>query len=122
MKIIIDTQEMNDANEFGEALRNYAFLPKDQRGCYSTFALKQEFRKIKKECKLGQLLLKHLGMNPDGSVGEGDWKEQFNPSLYSNGNIHLGWYWDGDGILVVIEGSKIAVNSDCKKDYTWEWV
>ena len=42
--------------------------------------------------------------------------------LFSDGKIHLGWYWEGDGTLIFIEGDKMAINTDCKCDYYWDWV
>lgn len=125
MKIIKDTLLMNDASEFGEVLREYCFVPckinGGDFGCYSTFDLKPEFRKIKKNCRLGQILLKHLGLNEDGSSGEKEFLEMMNPYLYSNGIVHLGWYWDGDGVLVIRENHKIAYNGDCKHT-DWKWI
>ena len=117
MKFIKDTQKMHDANEFGEALREYCFVPEGKRGCYETFDLREEFKPIKKTCGVAKTLLKHLGLTNECTCNG----EHFNPGLYSNGTIHIGWYWDGDGILCIIEGNKIIVNSDCKTDYCWEW-
>ncbi len=120
-----DTQKMEDANEFGEALRKYCFISDKYGGtygCYSTFELRPEFKKIEMNSNIGKDLLLYLGLNEDGSCGEGDWKQTFHPSLFSNGEIHLGWYWDGDGTLVIHEGNKIVYNSDCKKDYVWKWI
>lgn len=117
---------MEDPNDFGEALREYCFIPDSinggNYGCYSTFELRPEFRRVKKDCKLGKLLLKHLGLNEDGSIGEGEWQENMRSHLFSNGKIHLGWYWDGDGCLLIWEGNKIAYNGDCKCSSYWKWI
>jgi len=118
MKIIKDTQLMNDPNEFGEALRDYCFVPDGvgwgNYGCYSTFELRPEFKKLLNNSGIRQRLSKLSGWS--GSDG------RVNFYCYSNGNIHLGWWWDGDGTLIIQEGNKITINNDCKCDYTWEWV
>lgn len=32
------------------------------------------------------------------------------------------WYWDGDGCLrFILPGGNSLINTDCKKDYEWEW-
>ena len=120
MKIIKDTQEMTDPNEFGETLRNYCFIPDEyvykfggeQYGCYSTFKLRPEFESVTSTYIYKQL-------RKLSGIDETDYCNDFN--CYSNGIIYLGWHWDGDGTLIIQEGNKIAINYDCKHDDSWEW-
>ena len=120
MLITKDTQKMDNPCEFGETLRDYCFIPNEYGqdvGCYSTFTLRPEFKKISKKSELGKRLLEYLG-----------WDTEYNDDikdmahLYSNNGIHIAWYWDGDGTLVFWEGNKVVYNGDCKKDYVWEWL
>ena len=113
---------MEDSNRFGEALRNYCFIPDEcggTTGCYSTFKLRPEFKPIKKDSKKWKKLFNLI-------VGECD-KEYIAEvrdriKMFSDGNIHLAWYWDGDGSILIVEGDKGVINTDAKCDYTWEWV
>ena len=123
MIITKDTQEMTDPNEFGETLRNYCFINDAyadkffggrQYGCYSTFALRQEFYSLMPNEPLYQKLRRLSG------IDDTDLRANFYAFCCSDG-IFLGWWWDGDGILIIGEGNKIAINDDCKCDYTWEW-
>lgn len=127
-----DTQKVQDCCEFGELLRDYCFVPDaygGTKGCYSTFELRPEFKEVDKKSATGKKLLKHLGYNSKGLKLSKDeewlgWQKEMygRCKLFSNGNIHVGWWWDGDGTLVIIEGKRIAVNYDCKNDYEWEWL
>ena len=128
MKVIKDTQDMTDPNEFGETLREYCFINDEyadkffggkQYGCYSTFRLRPEFWLLLP----GDVYydrLKRLS-------GYGDFYDKVKFYCYTNQRegldlpIFIGWWWDGDGTLIIKEGHQIAVNDDCKCDYTWEW-
>jgi hypothetical protein len=123
MIIQIDTQKITDPNEFGEILREYCFIDKPcmtmtgfhkPYGCYSTFELKKGFIKLSQDSSIWKKLAELSG------YFNGDERGGF--FVFTKGNIHIGWYWDGDGCLVIQEGNKIAVNNDCKCDYTWEWI
>ena len=118
MKITKDTQKMTDPNEFGETLRDYCFIPDKygwgDYGCYSTFELRPEFKQIFLPNPIYTRLWKLAGMDNIDDI--------ITFYCYSNGTIHLGWYWDGDGTLIIQEGDKIACNDDCKKDYNWHWL
>ena len=102
MIIEVDTQKMVNANEFGEILRRFCF--KEEYGCYSCFDLIDGFLQI----PVPEELKKYL------------WEDCKNV-CYVRGEIFVAWGWEGDGCLVIKEGNKIARNSDCKKDYLWEW-
>lgn len=117
---ILDTQTTNDANIFGEILRHYCFT--EHYGCYSCFEVIQDFKHLTDKC-IVETLQKALEIH---ETNDDDWynynKERKALKCFSNGTIHLAWYWNGDGALAIIENNKCAVNFDCKKDYTWEWV
>lgn len=116
---IIDTQRTKNPDEFGETIREFAF--KEEFGCYSCFDLIDEFSQLDAESFDANILRKIMGIHqendPDGYMEE--YKK--NAKYYSNGIITIGWYWDGDGTLAIREGEKMAVNHDCKTNYTWEW-
>ena len=119
MLIMTNTQELDSACDFGEALRAYCFKPDKyggSYGCYSTFELHPEFKKIRKNSKVGEYLIGLLFLDC--------WKKELYDSiqLFTNDNVYLAWVWDGDGTLLIMEGEKKAINTDCKCDYTWEWI
>lgn len=133
MIITIDTQKLDDPNAFGEALRKYAF--KEEYGCYSCFDLQDSFVEIKppflKTNYKDQLDIEKLyNWYADHLVFDGDpvtcnYEEDLEiMKVYvdTNFNISLGWFWDGDGHLIIREGNIAAENFDCKKDYTWRWL
>lgn len=104
--------DLHEANAFGEALRQYCFVPDEYGGtygCYETFKLRSEFKPVT-NAKDFNLMLEILG-NVDGDPID----------CFTNGTVIVAWHWDGDGTLVFKEGDKVAVNTDCKKDYVWEW-
>ena len=120
----------SDPNFLGEALRAAAFLPdgNGDYGCYSTFKVSEDFKPVDKNSELGAKLIKLLGVSdfddPDDPDNEYDEFILEASSLYSAGDIHMAWYWDGDGtLLFVIDSEKLAIiNTDCKKDYEWRWI
>jgi len=130
MKIIKDTQKMENANEFGETLREYCFIPDKYGGtygCYSTFELRPEFKHTTNECFIDWLIRTdhYWGKQLDSIRNDSHICTVINDlrkNLYSNGKIILTWHWDGDGELIIKEGNKVACNGDCKKDYVWVWL
>lgn len=137
MKLTIDTDLLDDPNHFGELLRNYCFIPDKfggTTGCYSTFDLKPEFKKLegiaaKFHVKAFLRSKSFWGSDFESANISDEFKQQqtevyerFLQNVYSNGDIVLFWAWDGDGSLIIKTGTKCAYNNDCKKDYVWEWV
>ena len=125
MLVTKDTQKMDSADEFGETLREYCFVPDiygGSVGCYSTFELRPEFTPVGKDTELGVVLLAYLGHDCEYDPVE-DWGVNIKEvaHLYTNGSVHVAWYWDGDGVLVFKEGDKVAYNGDCKCSYDWKW-
>ena len=127
MKSNILDRMMNNPNLFGETVRDYAFVKhKDyDYGCYSTFELLPEFKEVKE----GELLDKLIDeLNEGNDWDEGYTRQMFiqesRPQCFSNGEIHVAWYWDGDGTLLVVSepDGRAAINTDCKKDYGWKKV
>lgn len=115
MKKIIDTQTTEDADIFGETLREYCFDTKEgELGCYSCFKLRDGFVELR-DGPVWKKIISALGI-------EACIEEMEQAEVYCIGNLAIGWHWDGDGCLVVVEGQRMAVNGDCKKTYGWEWV
>lgn len=88
-------------NEIGEILRSEFFTDaeKDGFGCYENFNL--------------QPLVKEL---PDEIMDEDKW------TCATHLNIKMMYHWDGDGTLIfVFADGSCLVNTDCKKDYNWEY-
>lgn len=120
MQKIIDTQKIDDPNLFGEIIREYAFT--EEYGCYSCFDLIGEFKPVQDGFDIQGRLQMALGIHKtqdEQGLDNDELREKAH--YFSNGKIHIGWYWDGDGTLAIIEGNRCAVNNDCKKDYGWEW-
>lgn len=112
---IAKAKKFKNPNVFGEAVRDLAFVKEneDDLGCYSTFKLEEGFIKVNPQSAEGKRILAAFGIcfEPDEK-----------PDMWTNGPLTVAWFWDGDGILIVGDGEKMAINSDCKKDHGWEWV
>lgn len=136
---IVDLNTTKKANDFGEALRGYCFLGNSSdTGCYSTFEVikcleKVTEGKIFEEAKSNlyedieptvyyykleekDCYVSYKGQNKQGEQWEGTVK------MYDPMELVIGWTWDGDGCLYIRFNDKAVVNTDCKKDYTWEWI
>lgn len=136
MIISINTDKIQDPNEFGELLRDFCFDDTPVQtltgyhkplGCYSTFDLKPEFVKIKKvnEEYVDELLSKWYGSPEEGirQFDEDNYKQLIDNLHYSyKNNIWITWFWDGDGDLIIECDGRCVENSDCKCDYTWSWL
>lgn len=116
MEIIVNTQLLEDANDFGEALRKYCFVGPGY-GCYSSFDLRPEFQKKEPTEKVYLALFGRLDSDEWWNFEE----EKKRVNYYSNGTVEVAWYWDGDGSLWFKEGNREAINHDCKHDYEWKW-
>lgn len=99
----IDT-ETSPANAVGEFLRSKFWDQSgDKYGCYSTFTY--------------QVGVETLPPQKDfDGPEEPEWK------CARWKDVKCRWYWDGDGVLqFVFPDGSVLENTDCKKDYTWEW-
>jgi hypothetical protein len=134
----VDLLSEKDANLFGEALRNYCFIGNcEQTGCYSTFELIPQLKEIKsgkiykealkvifpgkykEKIKVFACIVKEKDCyvsydNPEGKPNKMKICEPF--------ELICAWHWDGDGDLYFRYNNRKALNTDCKKDYVWEWV
>ncbi len=108
MKITLDTATITCPNKFGELLREQ-FFTKDGYGCYQNFTLIPEFVLVNNKHAWRELL-------------DGETIEYITYHHKDNPKIFVGWYWDGDGTLVIGDGDRIVINTDCKKSNRWEWV
>jgi hypothetical protein len=119
---LIAEKAFRNPNLFGEAIREAVFTG-NEFGCYGSFDLLPEFKAIEDKILSEKLLRLLAGDDPDAETPE-EMITDYDPSLFSNGQIHIAWFWDGDGTLLVVseELKKAAINTDCKKDYGWKFV
>ena len=120
----------NNPDIFGEALRQGCFDgSKGECPAAGPYNLVEGFEPVDPRSDLGQKLLETLADEERMEDNDPFDVEEFladypGTQAYSNGLIHIAWYWDGDGtLLFVVPSENIAViNSDCKKDYGWRFV
>lgn len=122
---------VKDPNLLGEALRKTFIDDDGGRGpSAGPYKLAPEFKAVELASVLGDRIVDVLVENSYCDEYDlSDAKEEFltdypNTQVFTNGDVHIAWYWDGDGtLLFVVPGDKIAVmNEDCKKDYGWQFV
>lgn len=133
----VDLLNTEDANEFGEALRHYCFVGNSQDyGCYTTFNLIKELKEVKcgkifEETKKAivpefedSLQVHYFKLEEkDCWIAYGDPEE--NPcrmKICEPYEIICAWEWNGDGTLYFRFNNRKVINTDCKKDYEWEWI
>jgi len=130
---IVDLLTTQNANDFGEALRGHCFIGRlSETGYYSTFRVHESFKKVTEgvifdeakkylydEVKATVYHFKleekdcYLSYEHDGKIEKTKVCEPF--------EIVMGWAWDGDGSLYFRFNDRKVVNTDCKKNYIWEW-
>ncbi len=131
----IDLLTESDPNLFGEALRGFCFVGNyGETGCYSTFEVNKMFKQVKSG-KIYQEAKKYLYDDITPTIyhyklqekdcyleyvgmGEGEINRSKICEPYE---IVMGWTWHGDGLLYFRFNDRKVRNTDCKKDYTWEW-
>jgi hypothetical protein len=131
----IDLLTEQDPNKFGEALRNYCFIGNcEQTGCYSTFDLIPQLKKVKsgkiyEEAKkvihpenyLHVYYWKIIEKNCWIAYGDPEGKPQ-RMKFCEPHELVCAWEWEGDGTLYFRFNNKKVINTDCKKDYVWKWI
>lgn len=130
----VDLLKESDPNMFGEALRTYCFVGRNnEKGCYETFDVGRFFKEVKSG-KIFEEAKEHLYDDIDPTIYHYKLEEEDCYMQYEcDGKMHkskvcepfeivMGWTWDGDGCLYFRFNDRAVVNDDCKKDYTWEWV
>jgi len=123
----IDLFDNDNPNAIGEWLRKKCF--KEEYGCYSCFELTEDFKPIKdKEIKrkLAFGFMDFMPPDEDPQIFDEEIQEMVDGGFYyTNGELYVCWFWDGDGTLIFQEtgGAKRGViNDDCKKDHRWNWL
>lgn len=116
MKISLEVDPQNSPMAVGELLRELFFKQdrnKGIMGCYDTFDVQEDVVEFPKT---------PVDMWDEGGE-EVDQIYWSNFQKKINGHIiKMSYFWDGDGELVfVFEDGSALVNSDCKKDYCWEY-
>lgn len=108
MKIVIDTSTITDANAFGELLRAQFFVQNGEYGGYNNFDLTDSFSLVKR---------------PNAWIEKAEDGDIYYTTHCHNDDskIFVAWHWDGDGTLVISDGERIAINTDCKKSHGWQW-
>lgn len=101
-------------------MRDYSFIQKT--GCYSCFDLIPDFEKIDKESQFAEKILRIFGYFEQTNNNEEKRFIKDASHMFKYKDILMAWLWDGDGHLIVSDGKRTAQNTDCKKDYTWQWV
>jgi hypothetical protein len=76
---------------------------------------------VDRESEIGKKLLSIFGVSSPADDEDVEWVIR-NRKMYSDGELHVAWFWDGDGTLVVGYNGRFAINDDCKKAANWEWV
>lgn len=137
----VDLFKTEDANEFGEALRNYCFIGNcEQTGCYSTFALILQLKEIKSG-KIYEEAKKvihptnfvqienSLHVYYQKIIEKDCWIAYNNPEdnpqrmkFCEPQEIVCAWEWEQDGILYFRFNNRKVINTDCKCSYGWKWI
>ena len=144
----LQSRVFRNPDVLGELLRELAFVPDEwggDYGCYSTFEVAPEFAKVDPDSELGRKILLAFARvdGYDVMLDESDETYQtfdkltedemlaefvadqpgVRDSLYSAGDVHMAFYWNGDGTLffVIPSMGKCLENGDCKKSYGWRF-
>jgi hypothetical protein len=125
----VDLLETEDPNEFGEALRNYCFVGNcEQTGCYSTFDLIPQLKEVKFGKIYEEARKMLLSEDDDEEIRVFYWEVKGKDCYIEKYKICepfelvCAWFWDGDGFLYFRYKNRAVINTDCKKDYYWEWL
>lgn len=118
-------KRLRNPNKIGEILRDYCFVNDEYKdaygrnpiGCYETFKLREGFFKITPKIAKAYLKAKY---NIDDV--ENEWLYSNNLYVNPKDEIFICWAWNGDGHLIIDYHGKVVENSDCKCDYTWEFL
>jgi len=118
-------------NVLGEIMRAWAF-PGEGTGCYSNFDVRCDFEEVAATPREFAMLWGREYNSDDENPNEWGYYdveeiEAIRWFKHPSG-IEMGWHWDGDGMLAFYIPeqedkfySGVLINSDCKKDYAWEF-
>ena len=132
---IVDLLKEQNANWFGEALRGHCFIGRvNETGYYSTFRVHESFKQVK-EGAIFEEAKKYLYDEVEVTVYhfkleekdcwisyEGEGENARRMKICEPFEIVMAWVWDGDGCLYFRFNDRKVINTDCKKDYNWEWI
>lgn len=112
---------MHPVDQEAETLRAQVFL---ESFCTTKYypiqneeCLKPAFTKVARNSTIGATLLNHL-LDCDQECAE-QILENHKIYLFTNGNIHAGWYHDGDCNAVLIHNENVYTSTDAKKTENW---
>lgn len=107
-------------NFLGEQLRDEAFvkLREDDYGCYSTFLVHRDYKRIDGSTPDGYDLIHSAAVLMDCSYD--DIKD--NTYLNFETATLMCYYWDGDGVLMFTTPKYSVMNTDCKKSDRWKYL
>lgn len=120
LPILIDINEVSDADVLGELLRNLTFAP-GGFGCYSTFDVRDGVTPvaelITEDSWFFQAMVTHCGSK--------EYIQEFFDGghlykFHGHNDLYVAWHWDGDGTLVFFFKDRFLLqNTDCKKSHGW---
>lgn len=129
---LVDLEKETDPNLIGEALRHWSFVGRNgEIGCYSTFQVADFFKPLKPGDKDFEDAKNEIVPEFDTSLKCYVYKCPYFKDEFITIEplkIVLAWEWNGDGTLYfkivtnIFEKNFTIMNTDCKKDYGWEFV
>lgn len=117
---------VKDANQLGELLRGFAFPSQyttGNLGCYSNFDTDTDLKQVELDVlcqqypKLYNCIVKYGWFQEDGIF-------TIIPQCFINEKLQVAmmYAWSGDGFLAFsLDQQMIVYNTDCKKDYMWNF-
>jgi hypothetical protein len=112
MKLNLDPKK--NSNLVGEALRDAFFNQEKGFGCYSTFELLPDVEKLPNEPVLDN--------EDEDELDIFEFEYVVAKKIIEGQEVIMKYYWEGDGTLEFHFNGGMLYNTDCKKDYTWEFV
>jgi len=109
---------MSDPNEFGEKLREWAFVG-NFLGCYGTFTLNSSFKEYGGEWLYSQHPNVYIEFAPGANLGHLPKVFAFYDKL---NDITIAWWWEDFGVLLIGERGVWAINRGCRHTNNWEWL
>ena len=111
-------ESFDNPNILGELLRDWSFV--EATGCYSCFDLIEGFEEGHPKHKEKALEIFQSGNKCQEFKEEIENRAQVH--YHPKADLLIAWFWDGDGELYFKLNETELLNTDCKKEYTWEFL